>query len=119
MRVFFVVIGGVLLVVASLMAWQSRAFLASASRATGVVTATPAGGSHPLVQFTTADGRVVSFAQGGFIFGYHPGDAVAVVYDAANPSRAMLDTVGAIWFLPIFLGALGGLFLLVALLSAP
>jgi hypothetical protein len=119
MRVPLLVVGLVLLFLAASVAVHTRRFVAGAVRAPGFVTGTPAGGSHPIIRFTTASGEEGSFPQGGFVFGYRPGDKVTVIYDPNNPThRTSLDTVGAIWFFPLLLGGLGVAFVAGALLRS-
>jgi hypothetical protein len=119
-RVFFLTFGLVLLFIAASVAVHTRRFVAGAARAPGVVTGAPAGGSHPIIRFTTASGEEVSYPQGGFVFGYHSGDKVSVIYDPDNPAyAASLDTVGAVWFFPLMLGGLGVFFFAAVLLRSP
>lgn len=77
-------------------------FLRSSARAPGVVSKLNAGGSHPQVSFTVA-GLEMSFAQGGWIWGYEVGDQVTVLYDPENPHMtATIDSTGALWFATSF-----------------
>jgi hypothetical protein len=105
---FFAAIGVILLVVGSLIALSRRSFLDRAMQADGVVVRLNAGGSHPQVTFTAANGQTVSYPQGGLIWGYKEGDRVRVLYGADDPERtACIDAFGALWFVPVMLGFLG------------
>jgi hypothetical protein len=72
-------------------------FTMSAAMADGVVIKLNQGGSHPEIQFTTADNKVVDYPQGGMISGYKVGDKVRVLYDKENTARAEIDSFGALW----------------------
>jgi hypothetical protein len=83
-------------------------FVRRAVRADGTVIALNAGGAHPQIRFITPDEQVISYAQGGLIFGYKPGDAVRVLFDAMDPGgTATIDAFGAVWFNTLLLGVLG------------
>jgi hypothetical protein len=83
-------------------------FLDHAATAEGTVIALSAGGSHPQISFTTASHETITFPQGGMIFGYKPGDKVAVLYETGAPrSSATIDVPGALWFTPGLLALLG------------
>ena len=102
-----------MLAAAAYCAIERRGFLQTATRVEGEVSALNAGGSHPQITFA-ADGRTLSYPQGGLIFGYRPGDKVYVLFSANDPAgTAVADAVGAIWFVPLMLGGIG-LVLLVA-----
>jgi hypothetical protein len=89
-------------------------FLAHAKTAQGVVVGLNAGGSHPQIEFITAEGQKVSFPQGGLIFGYRVGERVKVKYIPADPVTSVsLDAFGALWFAPALLAVLSGIFILV------
>jgi hypothetical protein len=61
----------------------------------------------PVVRFRTEAGQETTFR--GFIGSRPPahrkGDIVKVLYDPANPSRAMVDSVMVVWLLPIIFAA--------------
>ncbi|MGI4796212.1 MAG: DUF3592 domain-containing protein [Janthinobacterium lividum] len=117
-RIAFALGGAGLLVAAYLLASSIMSFRTGATRAEGTVTALSAGGSHPVIRFTTADGSAFSFSSNGLIFGYRAGDRVAVLYDKAAPQRsAALDAVGSLYFFPLMLGLIGASFIVVPLLS--
>jgi hypothetical protein len=73
---------------------------------------------HPVVRFTTADGRTVTFAS-GLGFGRQPrvGGAVPVRYHDDDPERAEIDRA-YIWMLPAAPSLLVGVGLLVAAVVA-
>lgn len=95
-----------------------RSFLQKALSAPGVVSSLNAGGSHPEIEFTTASGEKISYAQGGLIFGYRPGQNVRVLYHPEDPRlSACVDAFGALWFAPLILLGLGLAVLVVGGLS--
>jgi len=113
--IIFLLIGLILLALAGLNALGKRNFVQGAARAEGVVSALNAGGSHPQISFTTAQGRAVSFPQGGLIFGYRVGDKVEVLYNPADPAAtATLSAVGAVWFSALIVAVIGAVFVAVA-----
>ena len=104
----FIGIGVLLLAFCIHTAMATRSFIQTATRADGIVTKLNAGGSHPEIQFTTPENQKISYPQGGLIFGFHPGDRVTVIFDAANPSgTATIDKVGALWFTTLMSGLIG------------
>ena len=104
--------GLVLLVVAASMAAQSWRFSQHALIAQGVVTRLEAGGSHPEIRFTTQAGEVVTYSQGGAVFGYRAGQPVRVRYDPTAPrARANVDTWLATWGVALGVALLGLMFL--------
>jgi len=112
MKILFAVVGLGLIAIAIALALSTRGFVRRASRAEGVVVGLNAGESHPEIEFTPASGPRVSFSQGGFISGYKQGRRVEVLYDADRPARtARVNAPGALWFVPVLLGALGIAFL--------
>jgi hypothetical protein len=114
----FLAAAAVLLAVAIATGSGTRQFLGEAAAAPGVVTALNAGGSHPEVEFTTTSGRKVSYAQGGCISGYKPGDRVRVLYRPADPhGTASIDAPGALWFAPGVAGLLALGFTLIGVAS--
>jgi hypothetical protein len=104
----FGLVGVVLLCVAVVLAVTTRNFLASAARAEGTVidlrrhTSLDSSGDRmrertvwsPVVEFTTADGRRLSFEDHGGSNppAYEVGDRVQVAYDRDDPSHALLAT---------------------------
>jgi len=103
-------IGVGLLVGAGFAGLERHRFVEAAERAQAVVPRLNAGGSHPQIEFTTASGQKVSYALGGLIFGYRPGDRVEVLYLPAEPRKACIDAFGAKWFWPLMLAGLGVFF---------
>jgi hypothetical protein len=107
---FFVCLSLLFIVLAVGASWETRNFLATARHAEGIVTKLNAGGSHPEIQFTAGDGSVVSYPQGGLIFGYRPGDKVDVLFTDGDPrSSAVVNIFGAVWFRSLLLGAIGAI----------
>jgi hypothetical protein len=88
------------------------AFLAEAQKASGLVIATPYGGSHPQIRFHVSGSLDCTYSQNGMIFGYRTGDAVTVLYNPKDPCQS--PSVGgflAIWGMDIVTLALGLVFL--------
>lgn len=103
--------GVVLLAIAGSMAYWRYEFLSQAQQAPGVVTALNAGGSHPEIEFTSVDSQVISYPQGGMIFGYEVGQPVRVLYLAEDPvMTAVIEDRGALWGTPVMLGIMGLVF---------
>jgi hypothetical protein len=116
--IFFLGVSGVLLSISISTGMATRQFVREAAVATGVVTKLNAGGSHPDIEFTTPTGQKMSYAQGGWISGYKPGDRVRVLYRPADPhATASIDATGALWFAPGLTGLLGFAFILIGIVS--
>ncbi|MEG0185590.1 MAG: DUF3592 domain-containing protein [Stenotrophomonas sp.] len=112
----FGAMGLLMLAVVGLEVNHRLAFLRVAQIADGHVESLNAGGSHPQVAFTTAAGERVSYAQGGMIFGYEPGQAVRVLYQPARPARQpSLDSFGALWGMTLMVALIGLTFVGIAL----
>lgn len=118
-RALFFCIAGLALLGGALAATlATRRLVAQSVVADARVTKLNAGGSHPEIGYTTADGRPRSFAQGGFIFGYKVGDPARVRYRAASPeTSATLDSFGSLYFGPMLLALIGGGFLIGGLVN--
>lgn len=88
-----------LMIVFGVLAWSldTYRFVKGSTATEGVVVALNAGGSHPQIKFTTADGKEIEYAQNGLIGGYRVGDRATVLYDPQNPREASVDTFGALW----------------------
>ncbi|WP_434628319.1 DUF3592 domain-containing protein [Pseudomonas sp. Z1-29] len=115
----FALIGIVLLGGTVLLILERHEFLARAQIADGIVSRLNAGGSHPEVAFTTGKGEKISYPQGGFIFGYEPGQPVRVYYLPEQPAdNPLIVDRGALWGTPVMLGAMGLFFTLVGSLKA-
>lgn len=83
--------------------------------ATGTVT--DIAGGCPTIEFSTVNGDAVSF-RGGVCSNppsFDIGEPAAVLYDAANPSHAQLDSFMENWFASLILGGIGALFTLLGL----
>lgn len=101
-------IGVVLLAIAGYLVSERHGFLSHAQRAPGVVKALNAGGSHPQIEFTSASGEVVSYPQGGMIYGYQTGQPVQVFYQPEKPSAtAVINDAGALWGTSGLVGLIG------------
>lgn len=117
--IVFALLGLAMLASTFFTARSTVAFLSTASRASGIVSALIAGGSHPQITFQTESGQQISYTQGGLIWGFAPGDAVTVLYATENPAQtATIDEIGAIWFSAIVQGLIGTMMLAVVLSSA-
>lgn len=113
-KTVFTLVGAALLIGAVWSSVMTGYFIAHAKTAEGVVVGLNAGGSHPQIEFTSAEGQKVSFPQGGLIFGYRVGDRVKVKYIPAGSIKSVsLEAFGALWFAPLILLVLGGIFILV------
>ncbi|MCF7534112.1 DUF3592 domain-containing protein [Pseudomonas petrae] len=100
--------GVVMLAIAGSMAYWRYEFLSQAQRAPGVVSKLNAGGSHPEIEFTSADNQVISYAQGGMISGYEVGQPVQVLYLAEDPKMtAVIEDQGALWGDSALIGLIG------------
>lgn len=107
----FGLIGIALLATAVYMIFARYEFLSQAQQAPGVVKVLNAGGSHPEIEFISADKQVISYPQGGMIFGYKVGQPVPVLYRRDNPhSTAVIQDSGALWGSPVLLGFMGLVF---------
>ena len=103
-----VIIGSGVFVLAVAVTAKTRAFVHNAERAEGVVVGLLAGGSHPQIKFATASQQIITYAQGGLIWGYRPGDHVTILYLSHNPKQtACINTFGALWFYVLILYSLG------------
>ncbi len=74
-------------------------------------------GGCPTIEFSTGNGEVVSF-RGGVCSNppsFAIGKPVAVLYEAANPSHAQLDSFMENWFVSLLLGGMGAVFTLLGL----
>jgi hypothetical protein len=73
---------------------------------------------HPVVRFTTAEGRTVEFrSPSGSSSPPDVGDRVGVLYDPDDPQDAELSGFFDLWLFPIVLVPLGILFSIFALFS--
>ncbi len=116
----FAIAGIALLVVAIWLGISSTSFVGTAVHATGTVAelAEKEGSDnhstiyYPVVEFTTADGRVMRFesATGSNPSMYRQGQEVKVLYNPADPAHAMIDSLMELWFAPMLLGFIGSLF---------
>lgn len=75
---------------------------------------------HPVIRFTTGDGRLVELRSGfgGTTHTYRLGEQVPVLYDPADPSRARLDTPLATTLAPKLILVIGVLLLVAAAVVA-
>jgi len=114
------VLGTAFLVVALFNVLSTRQFLQESIVVPGKVEALNAGGSHPEITFVTKKGEVISYPQGGFIYGMKVGEDVKVRYAENRPLRsARIEEFGAIWDTAIAFGFIGGCALLTAVSNWP
>jgi hypothetical protein len=68
---------------------------------------------RPAVEFTSRDGRVISFYSEVATFhrGYRPGTSVRVWYDPRDPEHAEIASFARLWLLPFSLGAFAAVFI--------
>ena len=119
-------LGVVLLVGGAIAFVHTERFVSGSERATGTVidlsSRTDSDGDvmyHPVVRFTTAEGRTVQFVSGT---GSSPasqseGDSVEVLYDPDDPQDAKLSGFFDLWLWPFALSALGVAFLVFGLFA--
>lgn len=117
----FAIAGITLLAVAIWLGVSSASFVGTAVHVTGTVAELAGKESssdnhsivyYPVIEFTTADGRAMRFesATGSNPSMYRQGQEVKVLYNPADPARAMIDSVMELWFAPMLLGFIGLLF---------
>jgi len=106
---------------------RTRRFLRTAANATGtVIELIESSGSEggttysAVVQFRTTDGREIHWTES---MASNPpagqrGDTLQMKYDPANPQTARIAKTSRLWFMPIFLGGMGVLFLAVGAVLA-
>ncbi len=107
----FVIIGILIICGVALWSYFNWQFIRHAEIAKGTVTRLAHGGSHPEIQFTTKEGKVIEYTQGGVIFGYKKGEKVQVYYLPKSPNICDINTFGSLWGFPIALFTLGVIFL--------
>ena len=104
---------------------QRRRFLATAEPAAGTVVEVHVRGvgrnrvSVPVLEFRAADGtvqRAESLMGSGFR-GFAVGEAVAVRYDPADPSRAEVDSFAVLWGLALLRAGFTVIFLLMGVVG--
>ncbi|TBU91529.1 DUF3592 domain-containing protein [Phytopseudomonas dryadis] len=104
----FIFVGAVLLIIAAFQGVSRLQFIKIASTTEGRVSALNAGGSHPQIDFIDQRGEAISYAQGGFIFGYRTGIQVEVLYLRDNPANtAVVKDIGALWGAVLLFALLG------------
>ena len=115
----FVVVGGMIAVGGLIWAIDTAAFVKRAVKASGTVIEIERGSSwrrgstfHPVFTFADASGATHTHrssigAPGNF---FEPGAMVTVLYDAADPDDAKIDSYQQIWLGPWVLGGFGILF---------
>ena len=122
----FLLVSVVLLVACGLTARYSRNFAASAERAEGTVidlsrsTGKSQGNSvyHPVVSYRTAQGEEIEFISswGSRPAPYRRGAKVTVLYDAAEPQEARIESFFALWGASVITGGLAVVFGLLGLM---
>ncbi|MGQ4386782.1 DUF3592 domain-containing protein [Streptomyces sp. SAS_270] len=120
--------GALFLTVALILAGVSVSFLADAERAPGTVVALEWRNDHngasrkareddrpvayPVVEFTSADGRLRTFrsSTGSNPPSYDRGEHVEVLYRADSPGDARINGFASLWLLPLIFGGIGLVF---------
>ncbi|MCW0082678.1 DUF3592 domain-containing protein [Burkholderia pseudomallei] len=116
--IFFLIVGGIALIVTMLTYQDTSNFLQTSSTALGKVVALNHGSSHPEIEFTTESGEKISYPQGGFIFGMSVGDVVRVRYLTVSPRpTARIDRFGSIWFWTLTAGMFSVVFLTIGIVT--
>ncbi len=98
-------------------------FIRVARTATGIVTEMRTSQGHdgndltyaPVFRFTDDSGQGHTVASTLYQSppAFQVGDSVPVLYVPANPQSARINTFGQIWFIPIFLGIFGTIWVLI------
>lgn len=103
-----VAVGLPLLAASAMSGWRAYSLVATGRHTVGVVVRDYAGETgdrspgHPLIAFTTADGRTVRAHQNsGADVRY--GTRLPVVYRAADPQGAVMESFWSIWTIPLVL----------------
>lgn len=122
----FLVVSVVLLVACGLTARNGRNFAASAERAEGTVVdlSRSSGKSqgdtvyYPVVSYRTAQGEEVEFISswGSRPAPYRRGAKITVLYDAAEPQEARIESFFALWGASVITGGLATVFGLLGLM---
>jgi hypothetical protein len=110
--------GALFLVIALVLILNTRAFLATAERAPGVVienvrhSGSKGSTFAPRVRFTAAGGREVVFVGGVSSSppSHDVGERVTVVYPPGKPEDARIESFFQLYFAPFILGLLGSIF---------
>jgi hypothetical protein len=110
----FLVIGLAFITLAVLIVINTRKFIAGAEYAQGTVVQMigDRDGYSPVVKFSTAEGREISFEQAGRSNppGYSVGEGVQVLYQPKEPDNARIDSFQELWLLPMIFGGMGLVF---------
>jgi hypothetical protein len=116
LRLFRYLFGGLgfaMLAGAALMVVHTRQFVAQAVRADGeVIDLVGSKTRAPVVRFTDGAGRTVEFRSSVSSSppAFDIGEKVVVLYDAAAPAEAKIESWSDLWFGPTILGGLGTVF---------
>jgi hypothetical protein len=105
----FLLIAGLFALGSAFTGMRCLTFINHAKVAQGTVTRLSAGGSHPQIRFLDSNGKTIEYPQGGFIFGFHPGDPVEVLYSDDPWYGPCIHSFGALWFFPILLAILSAM----------
>jgi hypothetical protein len=122
----FTVVGLGLLIACSIVTLKSQKFIKEAMRAPGEVvsmsahtsTSSSKSGSRtsttyaPVVHFTTAEGKEITFTSGVSSSppAFDTGDQVTVLYMRDDPNHAEVDSFMALWFASLITGGIGTVF---------
>ena len=117
--IVFGFVGSILFIIGVFIFIRTRAFISRAQAVKGtVIKMLSSSGSEggtvyaPVFRFTTIEGQSMEVAESVYSNppGYSVGDVVEVLYDPQNPSNARTSKMGSLYFVPLLLGGLGGIF---------
>ncbi|MBN2087088.1 DUF3592 domain-containing protein [Candidatus Peregrinibacteria bacterium] len=109
----FIIVGLSLLTGAYYTYKNTNDFIGKSISANGEVLDMEIGDTYrPIVQFTTQDGKAITFtgSVGSNPPQYNIGENVEVLYIAENPQEAKIKSIIQLWLLPLILGGMGIVF---------
>lgn len=117
--IVFGFVGGVMTLIAVFLFVRTRMFINNAQEVKGTVirlvyshSSEGGGGYSPVYQFKTIEGRLVekqdNLSSNPPMF--KEGQTVDVLYEPANPENARIKKWMNLYFLPLLLGGMGGIF---------
>lgn len=117
--VVFGFVGSILFIIGVFIFIRTRAFISRSQEVKGsVIKMLTSHGSEggtvyaPVFRFTTIQGQSMEVAETVYSSppGYTVGEVVDILYDPQDPSNARAKKWGSLYFLPLLLGGLGGIF---------
>jgi hypothetical protein len=114
--VFDVVVGSVFLIAGLYMFAKAWHFVSHATRTTGTIIKLESSDTsdgttfHPVFVFTNAAGTEYRCRSphGSYPCFFKPGERVSVVYDAAVPTHAEINSIQTMWSFPFIFSGFGG-----------